>query len=254
MTTDSNETTTAEPTAGLPAPEPTTTPTARSKMPRWEANARERVRSGIRKFGKPLADMIARDVNEADTRLLITDFLCEALGYDKYSDLTAEFAVKGDFADFGLRIDKQLTALIEVKRVTTRLAPKHLRQVEDYGVREGVEWLILTNGAQWQVYHLASSMPITVDLAIDVDLLGPDHPSTKAEGLLPISREGMKHGVMDEAWKAKKATSPRAIAKALTSSAVITAVRKELRRETDYLATDTEVLGLVQGIIRSECL
>ena len=74
------------------------------------------------------------------------------LGYDKFSDLTAEFAIKGDFADYGVRVDKQLTALVEVKRVTTKLGAKHLRQIEDYGVREGVEWLVLTNGAHWQVH------------------------------------------------------------------------------------------------------
>jgi len=238
-----------EQAAGSPQAE---APPAKPSRPKWEANARDRLRAGIRKFSKPLADMIARDVNEADTRLLITDFLCEALGYDKYSDLTAEFAIKGDFADYGLRVDKQLEALIEVKRVTTKLSPKHLRQVEDYGVREGVEWLILTNGAHWQVYHLGATMPMTVDLVIDVDILGPDHPSRKIDQLLPVTREGMKHGLIDGVWKAKRATSPKAIAKVLTSPAVITAVRKELRRQTQYAADDAEVLALVQGVICAE--
>jgi phage anti-repressor protein len=226
----------------------------RSKTPKWEADARERVKAGVRKFSRPLADFVARDVNEADTRLLITDFLCEVLGYDKYSDVTAEFAIKGDFADYGLRIDKQLVALIEAKRATTKLSPKHLRQVEDYGVREGVDWLILTNGAHWQVYRLGRTVPIVVDLATEVDLLGPDQPSKKADLLFPITRDGMKHGVLDEVWLAKRATSPKAIAKVLTSPTVVTAVRKELRRETEYSATDEEILGLVRATINPECL
>ncbi len=246
---------TGQPAPGTEAPAAFPTPAqARPKAPKWQADARERLKAGIRKFAKPLADFVARDVNEADTRFLVTDFLCEVLGYDKYSDLTAEFAIKGDFADFGLRIDKQLVALIEVKRVTTKLSAKHLRQVEDYGVREGVDWLILTNGAQWQVYHLGATVPIVVDLVIEVDLLGPDQPAKKADGLYPITREGIKHGVIEEAWKAKRATSPKAIAKVLTSPAVVTAVRKELRRETDYSATDEEVLGLVRATIKGECL
>jgi phage anti-repressor protein len=237
------------------APAPMAAATSeRSKTPKWEADTRERVKAGIRKFSKPLADFVARDVNEADTRLLITDFLCEVLGYDKYSDVTAEFAIKGDFADYGLRIDKQLVALIEAKRATTKLSRKHLRQVEDYGVREGVDWLILTNGAHWQVYRLGRTVPIVVDLATEVDLLGPDQPSKKADLLFPITRDGMKHGVMDEVWLAKRATSPRAIAKVLTSPAVVTAVRKELRRETEYSATDEEILGLVRATINPECL
>jgi phage anti-repressor protein len=234
-------------------PAVTAVPPAGSKRPKWEADARERVKVGIRKFSKPLADFVARDVNEADTRLLITDFLCEVLGYDKYSDVTAEFAIKGDFADYGLRIDKQLVALIEAKRATTKLSPKHLRQIEDYGVREGVDWLILTNGSHWQVYRLGRTVPIVVDLAIEVDLLGPDQPAKKAEHLFPITRDAIKHGVLEEVWKAKRATSPKAIARVLISPAVVTAVRKELRRETDYSATDEEILGLVKATLRPDC-
>jgi predicted type IV restriction endonuclease len=252
MTTDATD---LGPPPAIPPAEPEAPPAAaRPKMPKWETDARERVRVGIRKFAKPLADFVARDVNEADTKFLITDFLCEALGYDKFSEVTAEFAIRGDFADYGLRIDKQLVALIEAKRATTKLSVRHLHQVEDYGVREGVDWLILTNGAQWQVYHLGRVVPIVVDLVIEVDLLGPDNPAKKVDRLFPITREGMRHGVMDRVWKAKRATSPKAIARVLTSPAVVTAVRKELRRETEYAATDDEVLGLVRTTIKTECL
>ena len=59
-------------------------------LPIWEADARDRVQGGIKKFSKPLAEFLARDANEGDTRLLVTDFLCEALGYDRFADLTTE--------------------------------------------------------------------------------------------------------------------------------------------------------------------
>jgi hypothetical protein len=92
--------------------------------------ASERMRAAIKKFSKPLTDLVARDANEGDTRLLVTDMLCEGFGFDKYSELTTEYRVKGEFADYGIRVDKDLIAFLEVKRVTTRLAAKHLRQVE----------------------------------------------------------------------------------------------------------------------------
>jgi predicted type IV restriction endonuclease len=256
--TQSSEPTIALEAAVATAPAAPVTPApaapAAPKTAKWELDERERVKVGIRKFAKPLADFIARDVNEADTRFLITNFLCEVLGYDNYADLTAEFATRGDFADYGLRIDKQLVALIEVKRVTTKLAQRHLRQVEQYGANEGLEWLMLTNGAQWQVYHLDASLPLTVELVFEVDLLGPEPPAKKADRLFAITREGMKHRVIDEVWKAKRATSPKAIARVLTSEAVVTAVRKELRRETDYSATDIEVQALIRATVRPDCL
>lgn len=122
--------------------------------PKWETAALERVKSAVKKFNKPLADLMTRDANEGDTRLLVTDFLCEGLGYDKYADLTTEYAVRGEFADYGVRIDKELVAFIEVKRIGTKLGIKHLRQVQMYAVNEGVEWMVLTNGAEWHAYHL----------------------------------------------------------------------------------------------------
>ncbi|HZE70569.1 MAG TPA: hypothetical protein VE135_13730 [Pyrinomonadaceae bacterium] len=122
---------------------PTKSP-PKPSMPKWEAAARERMKAAIKKYSKPLSDLVARDANEGDTRLLVTDMLCDGFGFDKYSELTTEYRVKGEFADFGIRLDKDLLAFLEVKRVNTRLAPKHLRQVESYAVNEGVEWVILT--------------------------------------------------------------------------------------------------------------
>jgi hypothetical protein len=78
------------------------------QLPKWEADARDHVRTAIRRFARPLAGLIARDANEGDTRLLVTDFLGEGLGYGKYEDLTTEYQVKGEFADYGVRIAKQL--------------------------------------------------------------------------------------------------------------------------------------------------
>src|SRR5665647_1157869 len=69
--------------------------------PKWETVAQERVKSAVKRFSKPLADLMARDANEGDTRLLVTDFLCEGLGYDKYADLTTEYEVRSGFADYG---------------------------------------------------------------------------------------------------------------------------------------------------------
>jgi hypothetical protein len=125
--------------------------------PRWETEARERVKAGIRRLAKPLKDLLERDANEGDTRMVVNRLLTDVLGYDEFSDLTTEYAVKGEFADYGIRIDRDLVAFIEVKRAATKLAAKHLRQAEMYAVNEGVEWIILTNGAEWRAYHLSNS-------------------------------------------------------------------------------------------------
>jgi len=223
--------------------------------PKWEHETRERVRSFVRKFNKPLQDLAARDANEGDTRLLITDFLCDALGYDKYEDLTTEYAVKGDFADYGVRIDKQLVAFIEAKRVSQKLGLRHLRQVQMYAVNEGVEWMILTNGQVWQAYHLTGGLPVVVDLALEIDLLGDTGPSAKADLLFYLSKEAMKRHFMDDLWKTKAATCPKALAAVLLSDSVIDSVRREVCRQSGVNADTKEILRLLRTeVLRPEAL
>lgn len=222
-------------------------------MPKWEAEARERLKVAIKKFSKPLADLAARDANEGDTRLLVTDFLCEGLGYDKFADLTTEYLVKGEFADYGVRIDKQLVAFIEVKRIATKLDSKHLRQVEMYALNEGVEWVILTNAADWFVYHLTPGLPVSVDLAMSVNLLNDDTISHKVDQLYHLTRESLKKRQIDELWKAKRATSPRSLVKVLTSHAILDEIRQELRRQTGHNVEVADIERVLKAaVIRPE--
>lgn len=205
----------------------------RTELPKWETDARNGLKALVRKITKPLGDCIARDANEAETRLIVTDVLREGLGYDAYGELAAEYQVKGEFADFGLRIGQQLVAFVEVKRATTTLSVKHLRQVELYAVNEGVEWLILTNGAEWQVYHLTPGMPVKIDLAFDVDLLDPEtHLSAKVDALFYLHKQSLKRRQIDELWQRRAATSPEQITSVLLSAPVIASVRRELWRST----------------------
>jgi hypothetical protein len=186
---------------------------------------------------------------------LVTDFLCEGLGYDKYEDLTTEYQVKGEFADYGVRIDKQLVAFIEVKRCATKLGAKHLRQVEMYAVNEGVEWMILTNGQVWQVWHLTAGLPVVMDLAFEVDLLGEGGPSQKAESLFYLSKEAFKRRLIDDLWHAKAATSPKSIASVLTSEVVLEQVRKELRRRTGHqIETKDLERSIRETVLRTDAL
>jgi len=141
-----------------------------------------------------------------------------------------------------------------VKRVTSKLAAKQLRQVEMYAVNEGVEWAILTNGAVWQVYHLGTRTPIEIDLALEVDLLGDQTLGQKTDDLFYLTRESMKRRQIDELWQARRATSPKSLANVITSDAVVEAVRKELRRQTSHRAETNDVRALLrETVIRPEC-
>lgn len=224
--------------------------------PKWQAKVMDRVKDHVRRFSRPTQELLDRDANEGDTRLLVTDFLSEALGYDKYTDLSTEYRVRGEFADYAIRIDKQTVALVEVKRISTKLGIKHLRQVETYALNEGVEWVVLTNGAEWHVYHLTAALPMQVELAFKVNLLDPDLTvAQKAEKLFYLTLESFKRRQIDELWLTRRATSPDALAKAILSEKVIGEIRKELWRQTGHRASEEEVVRLLQEtVLRLECL
>lgn len=158
----------------------------------------EQVRDAIKRYMKPLEALRARDANEGDTRLVVTDILCEGLDYDKFRDLTTEYMVRQDFADYGVRIDKQLVAFIEVKRISQKLNERHLRQVQMYAVNEGIEWMVLTNGSVWQAYHLTGGLPVIVNMAFEIDLLGPASLEEKSELMFLLHREALKRRRIDE--------------------------------------------------------
>jgi predicted type IV restriction endonuclease len=224
-------------------------------IPKWEEKARERISTGIRRLAKPTQMLRDKDAAEADTRHLVTDMLVDLLGFNKYEHLTAEFNVKGDWADYGIRIEKQLVAFVEVKRVTQELSPKHLRQVESYALREGVEIAILTNGQVWQAYEVIvkKGQKSEVTLIFEVNLLDDSiKPSHKVDLMLLLSIEGFTKGLLENFIDKKNAVSPKTVVPAILSDAVIDAIRKVIRQKTDYNVDSDDVLLAVKQLLQPE--
>ena len=231
------------PTSGSPKP---------SGPPKWEEKARERVSQAIKRFKPVVEQLRARDVVEADTRHLVTDILCEMLGYDKYEDLTAEYSVKGEYADYGIRLNKQIEAFVEVKRISTQLKAAHLRQVESYALKEGVEWAVLTNAQVWQVYKLELRQGEKSDplLVMEVDLLSEDMKSSeKVAKMFLFTKEGLSKGRLGEFMKMREALSERTLRPILVSNEVVEAVRKAVRSKTKQNVDASDVKLAISQII-----
>jgi predicted type IV restriction endonuclease len=225
---------------------------ATSTVPKWEQTAKLRVTAGLKKLVKATVMLKEKDAAEADTRHLVTDILVDVLGYDKYENLTAEFAVKGDWADYGVRIDKQLIAFIEVKRISQKLSASHLKQVESYALKEGVQWAVLTNAQVWQAYHV---MPVKgqqseVTLIFEVDILGENMKSSqKTDLMFLISIEGLSKGRLAEYLSAQTAISPKTLKPILISNDVLATVRKEIKRKTKHNIDPKELKSAVERLL-----
>src|SRR3546814_15069910 len=70
---------------------------------------------------------------------------------------------------FRSKIDGTLQTLIEVKAIGLDLKDHHVKQAIDYAANQGVDWVLLTNGTQWRVYHVIFAKPIGPELLVDID-------------------------------------------------------------------------------------
>jgi hypothetical protein len=164
----------------------------------------ERLVTGIKRFQPILAAAKARDVGEVDTVKIIKDMLSDVFGYDKYSELTSEFAIR----DLATKIGGVLQTLIEVKAIGLDLKEQHVKQAIDYAANQGVDWVILSNGMCWRVYHITFSKPIEQELVVDIYFSTLNPRSESDLDLLYLwCKEGWQRSVLGEYHTQKQALS-----------------------------------------------
>ncbi|MEX1185339.1 MAG: hypothetical protein WEA80_01960 [Gemmatimonadaceae bacterium] len=189
----------------------------------------DRARPALRRYQKILGSARKRDVNESDTSVIVSDMLTDLLGWDKYEDVTTELSVRSTFCDLAIKSRGRLLYLIEVKSIGTDLKDNHLRQAIEYGSREGIEWILLTNGVTWQAHRIRFEQPIHHDLVFEIDMLA-GKPADTVEKLYLVSKEAENCSEIDLFWKHKEATSRYVVAQLLLDDASVRTVRRQLRR------------------------
>jgi predicted type IV restriction endonuclease len=178
-------------------------------------------------------------------------------GTTKYEDVTTEFAVRATFCDLAIKCDGKLCYLIEVKSIGTDLKDNHLRQAVDYGSKEGCEWVILTNGQEWQAHRIKYEQPVTHDEVFRVNLLDPEAKLADiARHLYLISKETSGGKDIDRFWRQKEATSRFVIAQVLLHDNMLGSHRRELRKlSTDVKITKEDLAVLLRNeVLKRETL
>ena len=217
----------------------------------------DRAKQHLRRYQRILADAQARDVNESDTVVIVSDMLADLFGYDKYSELTTEFCIRSTFCDLAVKLNGELRFLIEVKSIGTDLKDNHLRQAIDYGAKQGTEWIVLTNGAEWQAHRIRFEQPIQSDEVFRINLLDPD---TKTGDLVDrlslLSREAASTTEIGKYWVQKEATSRFVLAQLLLDEDVLRMLRRELRAiSSDVKISVDELRDLVRNeVVKRELL
>lgn len=217
----------------------------------------DRFAVALKTYQAVIEDIVARDVSEADTVTVVKDILADVFGYSKYTELTSEQQIRGTFCDLAVKIDLKTKFLIEVKSAGSELNDTHLRQAVNYGVHEGIEWIVLTNASDWKLYKVSFGQPVEYD---EVACFCLRTASVKDDDTMQrmflLCREAISVDAMGMFHQNAMLLNKYTIGQVLLSSPIISAIRREMRRLFPELKVDADTIDglLIDEIIKRDVL
>lgn len=211
----------------------------------------------LKKYSQVFKDARERNINESDTVMYLVKFFEDVLGYDSLAgDISKEVSIKDRYCDFGIKIRNEFKFLVEVKASGNKaLRTKDIEQAENYGSRMGIKWVLLTNGLEWQLYHLSFNEGdgIMHDMVFCVNLLENDN-ATFWNSIGLITKESIENDLLEDFLNHKKALSPQSLLNALFSEDVLTVLRRELNRSGEVRLDILDIVNAIKDVLSKEAI
>lgn len=214
----------------------------------------------LRKYAQVFNDARDRNANESDTVMYLIKFFEDVLGYDSLAgDISKEVSIKDRYCDFGIKLDGEFKFLVEVKASSHKtLRTKDIEQAENYGSRMGIKWVLLTNGIEWQLYHLSFSESdgIGHDMVFSVNLVedAESNPANVWNSLGLLEKESILNDSLEDFLSHKKALSPQSLIKTLFTEDVLTVIRRELNRSGEVRLEITDIVSAIKDVLSKEAI
>jgi predicted type IV restriction endonuclease len=218
----------------------------------------KRVNENLKKYQGVIAQIKKKDANESDTVTVITDMLQDIFGYDKYADITSEYAIRGTYCDLAiLDAHKKITFLVEVKSISIALNDSHIKQALDYGANAGVNWVLLTNAESWMLYKIKFGKPIDKELVAEFNLLNLNPKAEKElEAIFVISKDGQEKSIIEDFYSNIQVKNKFIIGSLLNSRDVYALIRKTMKKLFgDVKISEQEIADIMANdIIKREII
>jgi len=134
--------------------------------------------------------------------------------------------------------------LIEVKAIGLTLKDNHLRQAIGYGAAEGIPWVLLTNGVDWEIHKIRFEKPVTTDLVCTFNFLDlSPRDAADQDKLFLLCKEGLSKAAIEEYHTKVRSLNRFVIAALMQSDSVLTVLRRELRKMTPGAPITTEEIS-----------
>lgn len=191
-------------------------------------------------------------LDESATRIMINNFLTEILGYKELDEIKTEYRIRSEYADYVIQLKRKKHFVVEVKSIDLDLNEKHLRQSLSYAANEGIDWVLLLNGREVQLYRVNFGKPITTTLIYKINLMNSDDLK-KAPGLLwYLTKRAVEKGELETFWKRTNALNPSNLSKLLYSEAIVKRLRNDLKEQTGIYFQMEDVAESLCQIITEE--
>ena len=212
------------------------------------------IRKPLKRFTPYFLQARKDGLNEADTVLRLCRFFEEVLGYDGLQDISRETQLKHRFIDICLKIDGRIRLLVEVKPADQQLRDRHIEQAQAYASQNNYRWVLLTNGVDWQLYHLTFEEGIEYERAFVVNIDNEDSIDEAAQKLSLIHKQSIRKGALESFWKKTTALCAGSIGKVLFSENVLRLIRREIRRDTGVLIDSEDLAKSIHDMFCKEAI
>jgi hypothetical protein len=172
--------------------------------------------------------------------------MTDIFGYDKYTELTSEQQIRGTFCDLAIKVEGKIYYLAEIKSAGTNLNDNHLKQAINYGAHQGIEWVILSNAIEWKMFRIKFGQPIDYEEVFNFDVT---QLSTRSgddlNKLFMLCRENISSDSLAEYHRQAQILNRYVISEILQSDALVTALRREIRRLFDGVKASEDDLRTI---------
>jgi len=192
------------------------------------------------------------EVDESATRIMVNNFLTEAMGYAELDDIKTEYNIRGEYADYVIQLARKKHIVIEVKSIQIDLNDRHLRQSLSYAANEGIDWILLFNGKQIKLYRVLFGKPISFHQVFDYDLMDLTTIKQAASEIAYLSKKSVRKGELDDYWKRFDALTPASLVKAIYTEDVVRAIRLRLKKNCGISFDQQDVAGAIQSLLLSD--
>lgn len=212
----------------------------------------ERFAKGVKKFQRVLKKASANDINEADTVTIVVEILADVFGYDKFFEITSEYAIRNTYCDLAIKVEDEVKYLIEVKSISLDLKENHLKQAVDYGAHEGIQWVILTNGLIWQGYNISLKQAVEYEKIFEMDFMNINpRKNSDQELLFVLAKEGLSKDAISVYRERVQSVNRYILTAMLLDQPTLDMFRRELRKLTPGLKVET---AEIESILKNEII